>query len=334
MHRQQQPTILENGMDYAAQDGRAEQDSEDRMWSRNSLRGKQWEFRVEIMGKYFAAFGSGKILRNGWTNPCRSIDSPGLEECGQKFTRADMQGPFYLPKAPIRNMLVPEEELRDRNKAVLLEGQVFDKDCQLIAGAMVEVWYFSPTRGNYTFPCYPYPCQGRGCREPTFPYDDCGKTEESPESDEDGDTGVSRNLWFRGRTMTDEYGRYVFAATYPGNYSARPIKHYHFKVTAEETEFITQSYPYADPEELVATSYEDYPESHCSEFPKVERHFAHRRIENNIRLKIKSTPKSSSTSIPTTPTTKTTTKSSSTSTSTSTLEPEPRPMGRKEMSLS
>ena len=63
-------------------------------------------------------------------------------------------------------MLVPEEEIRDRNKAVLLEGQVvmvmiaterqtncsqvFDMDCQLIEGAMVEVWYFSPTRGIHT----------------------------------------------------------------------------------------------------------------------------------------------------------------------------------------
>ena len=66
-------------LDYkdVSNSNRAEEDSEDRMWRRNSTRGKQWEFRVEIMGKYFAAFGSGKILRNGWTNPCRSIDSPG-----------------------------------------------------------------------------------------------------------------------------------------------------------------------------------------------------------------------------------------------------------------
>merc|ERR1712179_32646 len=95
--------------------------------------------------------------------------------------------------------------------ALLLEGQVLGKNCRGISGAIVEVWYAG---GN--------PCNDRKVGY-TFP-NNCTE------------------LWYRGKKKIKADGRFKFKATFPEVYQLRPILHYHYKVTAKKTEFVTQAY--------------------------------------------------------------------------------------------
>jgi len=76
---------------------------------------------------------------------------------------------------------------------------------------------------------------------------------------------ASPEVWYRGKVKADDQGRYEFKATYPGIYEGRPIIHYHYKVTAKETEFITQAYF----EDKVPPRYQDYVKGRDSQYAKV-----------------------------------------------------------------
>ena len=114
--------------------------------------------------------------------------------------------------------------------------QVFDRYCNGISGALVEVWYAGgePGCGEYFTLNSEHPksesfCSFSGNVGYTFPRRD-------PE------------LWYRGKVNGDSQGRYFkttinidftylfyvhryqFKATYPRKYDGRPIIHYHYKV--------------------------------------------------------------------------------------------------------
>ena len=82
--------------------------------------------------------------------------------------------------------------------AIILKGRVFNRKCQPISNARVEVWHAGkagekvPGNANYTFP---------------------------PDK-----------LWYRGRTSTNQDGEYEFNTTYPAIYKSRAIPHIHYKV--------------------------------------------------------------------------------------------------------
>ena len=66
---------------------------------------------------------------------------------------------FIQPDVPFRTAVAPDVELKDKEKRVDLQGQVvlvlsnrqkkcfqvFDKNCNPIAEAVVEIWYHSNT---------------------------------------------------------------------------------------------------------------------------------------------------------------------------------------------
>merc|ERR1712130_440351 len=174
--------------------------------------------------------------------------SLGQTQCGL-FTTSDVPGPFFEANAPKDKELAPRDELNDPNQFVILQGQVLGRDCQGVGGALVEVWYAGGKpgqEGGYTFP-----------------------------PDE---------LWYRGRVNADNKGRYSFKATFPHEYTGRPIIHYHYKVTTgrnrKRMEFITQAYFKGG----VPPSYEDYVRGRESQFPKVEDIPEGRRVTMDIRL--------------------------------------------------
>merc|ERR1712179_792233 len=87
--------------------------------------------------------------------------------------------------------------------------------------------------------------------------------------------------WYRGKQTADEEGRYEFNATMAGEYPLRDIVHYHFKVTAMETEFVTQAY-FRD---LLDEDWKvNYVRGRDSQFPKVEAFEWGRTLTYNIRL--------------------------------------------------
>merc|ERR1719237_23920 len=140
-----------------------------------------------------------------------------------------MLGPFYEENSPNSYELAPAGELKNPQLAVLLEGQVLGKNCQGIGGALVEVWYAGGNPAHYTFPAN------------------------------------STELWYRGKAKANADGRYEFKATFPEEYKQRPILHYHYKVTAKKTEFVTQAY-FID---SVPQQFEDHVKDH-GEFAKVQ----------------------------------------------------------------
>merc|ERR1719516_858830 len=149
------------------------------------------------------------------------------QNCGPLTTR-DVQGPFFEPGATLDYQLVPNRELQNASRAVLLRGKVRERNCRSIAGALVEVWYAGGDPTAYRFP-------------------------------RDGSP-----MLYRGKTTTDNSGRYNFVATLPGIYSGRPIRHYHYKVTANGRELVTQVY-FRDG---VPRGYEDYVSGRDSQFPQ------------------------------------------------------------------
>jgi len=130
-------------------------------------------------------------------------------QCPREFTMNDQEGPFYLDRDGqfLRVDIAPSTELQDPTKAVFLHGRVWDRNCQPIRNARVEVWYAGPTKGNYTF-------------------------------------GIGHQ-WYRGKQKTDLKGDYHFLASFPIIYPQRPVIHYHFKVWTPGPmgmEFTTQAY--------------------------------------------------------------------------------------------
>merc|ERR550519_1194261 len=126
------------------------------------------------------------------------------------FTCRDQLGPYYEPSF-MKNMnlttkVAPDNELRDPNQFVDLRGTIRNKQCKPIKGATVDFWY-----------------AGQGSRG-------------GPESKSDYTLlRKDTEMWYRGKTITDENGGYQFEATFPHEYGGRPILHYHFMVYKDLT---------------------------------------------------------------------------------------------------
>ena len=67
-------------------------------------------------------------------------DQTRSQSCG-RFTTRDTPGPFFVENVPQKYKLAPDNELNDRNQAVVLRGRVFDANCRGIPDAVVDIWY-------------------------------------------------------------------------------------------------------------------------------------------------------------------------------------------------
>jgi len=204
-------------------------------------------------------------------------------------------GPYYCSDRRIRKSkeLAPASELKDPELAVLLVGQVLGKDCRGIDGAIVEVWHAGPHSANYTFLDKDTPTcvtNQDGTPKTTTPtttenlnYEGNQDYKENPDVSTEQVAGESHTeeLWYRGKQKTNADGRYEFKTSFPVIYHIRPILHYHFKVTAKETEFVTQAYF----KDKVPKRYEDMVKKFGG-FAKVKATKTGREITYNIRLNL------------------------------------------------
>lgn len=148
----------------------------------------------EVCGKNRKCISEGKPTENRELKSC-------------KVTACDMEGPFYEPGAKMGFKVAPKAEWNGE-KALLIEGQIRNKECQPVEGAKVSIWYAGfrfNNSANYTFP------------------------------------GKKHWPLYRGWVSTDSDGHYLFEATYPLIYTIRPIAHVHFKVLTDY-EHVTQLY--------------------------------------------------------------------------------------------
>jgi protocatechuate 3,4-dioxygenase, beta subunit len=139
--------------------------------------------------------------------------------CG--MTPPQPEGPFY----PINDQLDKDNDLTQvkgrvgtpLGQVIYVQGQVLDRSCHPVPGALVEVWQACAS-GKYNHP---------------------GDTENPAELDP--------NFQYWGRNLTDSQGRYLFKTILPGEYPAdvgwiRP-PHLHFKIQKKGFhELITQMY--------------------------------------------------------------------------------------------
>jgi protocatechuate 3,4-dioxygenase beta subunit len=82
----------------------------------------------------------------------------GLAEVGcnpvtgaTQFTAVDDGDFFYIPNAPIRSRLAPENQLADPAYRLFVQGQIWGSDCAPIKDAVIEIWYAGKPdeNGNY-----------------------------------------------------------------------------------------------------------------------------------------------------------------------------------------
>ena len=147
-----------------------------------------------------------------------------LDSC--LMTPPQTEGPFY----PVEDQLDKDNDLtrvsgqsgKAEGQVIYVIGQLRDRRCRPLSGALVEIWQAS-ARGRYHHP------QERFNRIPEDPF---------------------FQSW--GQTRTDADGRYLFKTIKPAAYSAgrdwiRP-SHIHFKVRwPESREWTTQMYFAGDP---------------------------------------------------------------------------------------
>jgi protocatechuate 3,4-dioxygenase beta subunit len=144
----------------------------------------------------------------------------GLAEgSGCPSTENNPEGPFYIPGAPFRNRLAPDNQPGERLR---IAGRVFAATgCEPLAGAVVDVWHASAAGFYYGL-------------EATRPL----KAEE---------------FVLRGRIRTGEDGGYTFDTILPGNYRVtetwtRP-RHIHYIVShPSRRSLTTQLYFEGDPD--------------------------------------------------------------------------------------
>ena len=145
-------------------------------------------------------------------------------------TPGQLEGPFYMntwdrtKPVPHQNDLtwaVSPDQPADGD-AILLVGQITDKDCRPMGNAMVEIWQACAT-GRYAHRADPNPAT------------------------------LDPNFRYFGEFLTDENGMYSFKTIKPGAYPVgnefvRP-PHVHFKITAGLRGMLTtQMYFAGDPE--------------------------------------------------------------------------------------
>lgn len=126
--------------------------------------------------------------------------------CG--VTPSQTEGPFY----PITRQLDESADLtliegsqsRAEGDVIYIFGQVQDKDCKPVAGALVEIWQANK-HGRYNHP-----------------------------SDPNTNVPLDKNFQYWGQALTDKKGNYSFKTIIPGSYPAAPgwerPPHIHFKV--------------------------------------------------------------------------------------------------------
>jgi protocatechuate 3,4-dioxygenase beta subunit len=77
------------------------------------------------------------------TDPVKEVKTPPSNLC--QSTVKDIEGPFYLPNAPIRNQL---NVFDDKGTLVRMSGRVFISDCNRgMAHVFVDVWHADPAGG-------------------------------------------------------------------------------------------------------------------------------------------------------------------------------------------
>ena len=137
-----------------------------------------------------------------------------------RATPPQTKGPFY----PVNDQLDKDNDLTTvagsgkvaKGQIIYVEGQVIDKDCQPVEGALVEIWQACET-GKYNHPNDP----NTAALDPDFQY--------------------------FGKAVTDKNGAYIFKTIIPGAYPAdrnwmRP-PHIHYRVLKRGyKELVTQLY--------------------------------------------------------------------------------------------
>jgi protocatechuate 3,4-dioxygenase, beta subunit len=151
--------------------------------------------------------------------------APATADTNCPPTPAQTEGPYYPPKAQIDAMLDQDNDLTrlkgqsgtPKGQIVYVMGQVRDRHCRPIEGAVVEIWQASEN-GRYRHP-----------------------------RDRDNPAPLDPAFQYWGKNVTDKEGRYLFKTIKPGSYQAgrnwtRP-PHIHFKVShGDFRPFITQMY--------------------------------------------------------------------------------------------
>ena len=59
-----------------------------------------------------------------------------------------MAGPFYVANVPNGYKVAPDEEISDPEQASIIKGQVLDRNCDPVVGAVVDIWYAGDSPGN------------------------------------------------------------------------------------------------------------------------------------------------------------------------------------------
>lgn len=155
-------------------------------------------------------------------------------------TPRQTEGPYYPPKAQREAQADTNNDLtriggqpgQATGQIIYVTGQVRDRQCRPIAGAIVEIWQASEN-GRYRHP-----------------------------RDRDNPAPLDPNFQYWGKMVTDPEGRYRFKTIKPGAYQAGPRwmrpPHVHVKVTHPDFgDFITQLYfagdPYQDKDRILQT---------------------------------------------------------------------------------
>lgn len=165
------------------------------------------------------------LLKTGLFSSATLLALPSLARTQPKCipsnrTPPQIEGPFY----PVVDQLDKDADLvtvsgankSAQGEVVIVEGVLTDQSCQVVAGALVEIWQACHT-GRYNHPADPNTAE----LDPDFQY------------------------W--GKAVTDKDGKYTFRTIIPGAYPAdtdwiRP-PHIHFKVAKlGYVELITQMY--------------------------------------------------------------------------------------------
>jgi catechol 1,2-dioxygenase len=148
-----------------------------------------------------AAIGTAAAIAPG----IASAQSAGSSAGSLALTPAQVEGPYFLPNSPFRDVLFPQGMTGDQIK---ISGRVLSRDGSAIAGATVHVWLADP-KGAY----------------------------DNQDAQGDPVSIPPSKQTLRGRIVADADGKYAFTCLRPGNYSlgngrVRPA-HIHVRVEAD-----------------------------------------------------------------------------------------------------
>lgn len=120
------------------------------------------------------------------------------DSCKSIITTSDVEGPFYTSVTPWMDRIAPEDQLQVSSNRLWVEGTVMDRNCQPLPNILVEPWYagIPDDKGNLYSPT------------------------------------MGGDKRYRGRFYSNENGEYSYLQTFPEVYSARDIRHVHFKFSS------------------------------------------------------------------------------------------------------